>query len=190
INMKSSELFSSRLLASIGTNDIDYNDALYDENALAIKMTKSQIDANRSGTSFPLKLDVDITPKINVGVRIKLVEVWTNNSGTIINRPNAFTFTYNTTTLSSVNADGYRTYTSDVLKDATVTIPFVTTASVNYTNIPNNTTVKLSVVVSAIQANRVSAWSQPIPSYTATFAAFSNATIQVIYNGVSNQEFG
>lgn len=191
MNIRSSELFTARMSASIGTNQIDYNDSFYNVDDLSIKMTKSQIQSNTSNNVMPLKIDIIVTPLKNVRVKIKLVETYTNNQSVVITRPlNALTFSYNTTSLSAETQDGYRIYNNEILKDTTVTIPFITQVGVNVNNIPNNTTVKITAVVVAVQANRVEVWNNSIPYVQMNLNNVNGATVEVKFNGVANQQFG
>ena len=190
MNIRTSELFSARMIATIGTNQIDYNDPLYNESTLTITMTKSQVQSNTSNGVMPLTIDVAVNTQKNIRVRVKLVELWVNNSNVIISRPNVFNFTYNSSSMGAVDADGYRMFNDTILKDTIINVPFVSSAAVNLNNMANGTTVKLSVVVTAIQANRVGVWSDPLPSVTTTLSSMSNASVVMNFNGVANQQFG
>src|SRR5690606_19796582 len=103
-----------------------------------------------------------------------------------------FTWNYATSYREKIDSAGYFYYSEIILKDGSDVISFITSANVNTDNLSANTTVRLSVIISAVQANREDIWDTENHK-TKTFTFSSNANnqnINVVFSGVSNAMYG
>lgn len=194
LNVRSTELLSSSARINIGGENINFNHSYYNKDELAIIMTKSQIQSNLSGSTLPITVNILVTPYKSIKVRFKITEIWTVNN-IVQNRPSVFTWQYQNPT--NVDNSGYY-YPDQVLAKGTSStdLSFITSAQVNTSvlnDLSNNATVKLSILVSAVQSNRANNWNMQDSNHIVkTFNLPSNVSSQqlnVIFDGVSNSQY-
>jgi hypothetical protein len=194
LNARSTELISSSARVQLGSQTLDYNSSYYNQTEYAIQLTKSQITSNLNGSTFPLEINVLITALKTVNVRFKLVEVWTVNN-VVQNKPNVFTWNYAQT--NRIDNSGYYVHDQVLTKGLTpFDVGFITNASVNtsvLSGLSNNAVLKLSLVVSAVQANRSSNWNLAASNHVIKQfdvpSNISGQSLNVIFNGVSNPQY-
>ncbi|WP_025725354.1 hypothetical protein [Acholeplasma granularum] len=205
LNIRSTELFAASARIDYNGQAIDYNNARYESQELAISFNLNEI----SGATFNLNLKAIITAYKNINIRMKVTELWTvtsqNGNITRIYSPNIFTWNY--ATPNNLDSHKYYYHPSTIYKnDIPFSVDFVNNATINTTNLNalknlntnNNTykgtiTVKISMIISAIQANRSDLWSVSNPNHTTQQLALSaqetRYPIKVNFNGVSNPQF-
>ncbi len=191
LNVRGIEIFSASTVVTLNNQSINYNSSNFNQNDLTVTLTAAQVTSNTSGGSIPLSFSVAIDAYKNLKVRLKIVETWTNSSNIVLNRPNVFTWQYDNTYNDGIDSQGYFYYSQEVLKETSDVISFITSANVNTGNIPANSTVKLTVIVSAVQSNREDIWdteNHRVKSFVFSSAA-NNRELNVVFNNVSNQQY-
>src|SRR5690554_1203309 len=194
LNVRSTELFSSSARVSLGTENLDFNHPLYNQTEYAVQMTKSEIQSNTSGSILPVVVNVLITPFKTINVRFKLVEVWTVNN-IVITRPNVLTWNY--AVANRIDDAGYYLHDQVLTKNITPSdIDFIDNATVNTSvlnDLPSGAVLKLSLVVSATQANRSDNWNLTTSNHVVkqfnVESQISNQQLNVIFDGVSNPQY-
>ncbi|MBN3490012.1 hypothetical protein JV173_00645 [Acholeplasma equirhinis] len=192
LNVRTSELFSASSEIKIGNTSINSLHSYYNAADYTINISAANITANTTSGVMPITIAVAIDAYKNIKVRIKIVEYWTNNSNVSITRPNVFTWNYHSSYNDGVDSEGYFYYSEMIVKDTSDIVNVIDSANVNTTNIPAGSTVRLSVIVSALQGNREDIWeneNHKIKSFTLGQNA-NNQTVNVIFNGVANSVYG
>ena len=197
LNVRSSELFGSRLVARLtsgSTNNqiIDYNSASsYSRDDLAFVLSGSQINE----TNFNFKVDVNIDAYQNIKVRFKTVEMWINTDNQIVTNPNIFNYTYGPDIVAGTSEPGVDyMHGTAVLKDISTTVNYITslTKKTGMTVAASIKEVRIVVISSAVQLNRVDIWNSQVTqvkNLTISGASNTNYKVNVDFTAVSNEMY-
>lgn len=197
LNVRSSELFGSRLvgrLTSGTTNNqiIDYNSASsYSRDDLAFVLSRAQVNES----NFNFKVDVNIDAYQNIKVRFKTVEMWINTNNQIVTNPNIFNYTYGPDIVAGTSEPGVDyMHGTAVLKDISKTVNYITslTKKTGMTVAASIKEVRIVVISSAVQLNRVDIWNSQVTqvkNLTISGASNTNYKVNVDFTAVSNEMY-
>src|SRR5690606_34025353 len=126
LNVRSLEIFNTSAEIRLDDTPITNNSDAFDEDHLTVEFTADEIDSYTTNGMMPLSVGIVVEAYKNIKVRIKIVEMWTNNASTeILERPAVFTWQYDTEYSSGIDNEGYFYYSEVILKDTSDVISFI-----------------------------------------------------------------